>query len=97
MERTWRIIDAVTETAEARGVTASQVALAWVAQRPAVTSVILGARTTEQLADNLGAASLELSAAEMDRLNEVSDPQLADYPYGVPGQEQRNRSITGGR
>jgi aryl-alcohol dehydrogenase-like predicted oxidoreductase len=97
MERTWRIIDAVTETAEARGVTASQVALAWVAQRPAVTSVILGARTTGQLADNLGAASLELSAAEMDRLNEVSDPQLADYPYGIPGQEQRSRDITGGR
>lgn len=96
-ERTWAIIDVVLEIAEARQVSASQVALAWVAQQPAVTSVILGARTTEQLADNLGAAGLLLSEDEIARLSDVSAPELADYPYGTPGVEQRSRNIDGGR
>ena len=57
-ERTWRVIAAVGELAAARGVTAAEVALAWVAAQPAVTSVILGARTPEQLAENLKAGEL---------------------------------------
>ncbi|GAB3540340.1 aldo/keto reductase [Arthrobacter tecti] len=96
-EKTWAIIDVVLQTAETRGVSASQVALAWVAQQPAVTSVILGARTPGQLADNLGAATLELTPEEVARLSEVSAPDLADYPYGTPGIEQRSRNIDGGR
>jgi diketogulonate reductase-like aldo/keto reductase len=56
------------------------VALAWLLGRPAVTSVIVGARTDEQLADNLAAASLELSAEEQARLEEVSRPPLI-YPF----------------
>src|SRR5689334_15170805 len=60
-DRTWAVIDAVREIAEGRGVSMAQVALAWVADRPTVTSVILGARTVEQLDDNLGAAGLHLS------------------------------------
>jgi aryl-alcohol dehydrogenase-like predicted oxidoreductase len=75
----------------------AQVALAWTAARPAVTSVILGARTPGQLADNLGAAELALSEAEMDRLNEISAPQPSDYPYGKGGINQRHRKIEGGR
>src|SRR6476661_6819373 len=63
-DRTWQVIGAVEKIAADHGVTASQVALAWLAGRPAVTSVILGARTTEQLADNLAAADLELSPEE---------------------------------
>ena len=73
-ERTWRIIDAVREVAEGRGVSMSQVALAWVADRPAVTSVILGARTVAQLDDNLGAAGLHLSDKETELLTDASDP-----------------------
>lgn len=96
-ERTWAIVDAVVETAKARSVSPSQVALAWVAQQPAVTSVILGARTTDQLTDNLGAATLELTPDEIAGLSEVSDPGLADYPYGKPGIDQRSRKIEGGR
>jgi aryl-alcohol dehydrogenase (NADP+) len=58
-----------------------------------MTSVILGARTLEQLGDNLGAAGLHLSAEETARLDEASDPAPADYPYGGPGVEQRARSL----
>jgi aryl-alcohol dehydrogenase (NADP+) len=92
-ERTWRVIDAVREVAEARGVSMSQVALAWVAGRPAVTSVILGARTLSQLDDNLGAAELRLSDKERALLTDVSAPLVADYPYGALGVEQRSRDL----
>jgi aryl-alcohol dehydrogenase (NADP+) len=92
-ERTWRIIDAVRQVADDRGVSMSQVALAWVAGRPAVTSVILGARTLEQLDDNLGAADLRLSDKETELLDDASAPAVADYPYGGPGVDQRGREL----
>ena len=95
--RTWTVIDAVADIASAHGVSMSQVALAWLADRPAVTSVILGARTTEQLADNLAAADLELSAEDVTRLTEASQPETGVYPYGPMAQEQRSRKMQGGR
>jgi len=96
-QRTWDVVDAVRAVADNRGVSMAQVALAWLADRPAVTSVILGARTTEQLADNLGAAGLHLSGEETAALDAASDPGAADYPYGGPGTEQRSRRLAGGR
>ncbi|UWU18776.1 aldo/keto reductase (plasmid) [Rhizobium sullae] len=96
-ERTWAIIGAVEDIARARGVSMAQVALAWTAARPAVTSVILGARNPEQLADNLSAASLVLSIEETARLDEVSAPTPGQYPYGAHGINQRHRKMEGGR
>jgi aryl-alcohol dehydrogenase-like predicted oxidoreductase len=96
-ERTWDVVDAVRAVAQERGDSMAQVALAWLAARPAVTSVILGARTLDQLNDNLAAIDVHLSAEETDRLDVASDPGAADYPYGGPGSEQRNRRIEGGR
>jgi aryl-alcohol dehydrogenase-like predicted oxidoreductase len=95
--RTWEVIDAVQKIAEERGVSMAEVALAWVTDRPAVTSTILGARTAGQLETNLRAADLRLSAAEVATLNAASDPEPADYPYGEMGAEQRDRRLTGGR
>jgi len=92
-ERTWQVIDAVRQVAEARRVSMSQVALAWVADRPAVSAVILGARTVEQLSDNLGAAELHLSEKETTLLTQASAPIVADYPYGTPGVAQRDRAL----
>jgi aryl-alcohol dehydrogenase-like predicted oxidoreductase len=96
-ERTWQVISAVQDVAEARGISMAQVALAWTAQRPAVTSVIIGVRTVEQLRYNLGAASLVLDPAEMEKLDSVSAPRVSDYPYGVGGNRQRHRKMEGGR
>jgi aryl-alcohol dehydrogenase-like predicted oxidoreductase len=93
VQRTWDVIDAVQAIASDRGISMAQVALAWLTDRPQMTSVILGARTLEQLDDNLGAAGLHLSAEETARLDEASDPAPADYPYGGPGVEQRARSL----
>jgi aryl-alcohol dehydrogenase-like predicted oxidoreductase len=97
VERTWDVVDAVREVAEGRAVSMAQVALAWLIDRPAVSSVILGARTLDQLDDNLGAAGLHLTAEETARLDAASDPAPADYPYGGPGTDQRSRTIEGGR
>lgn len=94
-QRTWDVIAAVQSVAAARGVTMAQVALAWLADRPRVTSVILGARTVAQLQDDLGAAGLHLTADEIAQLDTASDPAAADYPYGGPGVEQRSRAIAG--
>jgi aryl-alcohol dehydrogenase-like predicted oxidoreductase len=92
-ERTWRVVDAVRNVADGRGVSMAQVALAWTADRPTVTSVILGARTVAQLDDNLGAADLRLSDEETALLTDVSAPQVSDYPYGQPGIDQRARNL----
>ena len=96
-QRTWDVVEAVQRVADGRGASMAQVALAWVTARPGVTSTILGARTVDQLADNLGAADLILSAEEAATLTDASDPAPADYPYGGPGVEQRSRQLAGGR
>ncbi|MHA6630034.1 aldo/keto reductase [Pseudonocardia sichuanensis] len=88
-ERTWQVIDAVAKVAESRGVSMAQVALAWTADRPGVTSVILGARTVEQLDDNLAASDLHLSDEETQLLDEASEPIVGAYPYGQQGRQQR--------
>jgi aryl-alcohol dehydrogenase-like predicted oxidoreductase len=92
-ERTWAVIDAVRSVASARGVPMAAVALAWLHDRPTVSSVVLGARTTEQLSANLGAAGLHLSAEETAVLDAASDPAPADYPYGPAGAAQREREL----
>jgi aryl-alcohol dehydrogenase-like predicted oxidoreductase len=74
----------------------AEVALAWVTNRPAVTSTILGARTTEQLRANLRAAGLQLSSEEYAVLDEASDLGASDYPYGEMGVSQRERTLAGG-
>ncbi|MFI5062004.1 MAG: aldo/keto reductase [Actinomycetales bacterium] len=95
--RTWEVIEAVGSVASEIGATASEVALAWLAAQPAVTSVILGARTVEQLTDNLGATDLHLSDAQLAFLSDASTPRADDYPYGVPARQQRHRKLEGGR
>jgi aryl-alcohol dehydrogenase-like predicted oxidoreductase len=88
-DRAFRCVEAMRPIAQGYGVSVARVALAWTLQRPGITSVIVGAKSQEQLADNLAAADLTLSEAEMARLNEVSalpreypgwmfDRQLAD-------------------
>jgi len=82
-DRTWAIIDAVTAISDEHGCTPGQVAIAWLLTRPTVGSVLLGARTLEQLDDNLGAADIELTDEEINRLTAISAPGLPDYPYAM--------------
>jgi aryl-alcohol dehydrogenase-like predicted oxidoreductase len=96
-ERTWDVIAAVQDVAQARGISMAEVALAWVTDRPAVTSTILGARTLDQLEANLGAAELHLTAAETAALDAASELHASDYPYGELGEQQRDRQLPGSR
>jgi aryl-alcohol dehydrogenase-like predicted oxidoreductase len=78
-DKLYDTIDVLLEVAEGHGVSAAQVALAWLLRRPGISTVIVGARTDEQLADNLRAIDLQLGAEELMRLDEVSRPTLP-YP-----------------
>ena len=79
-DRLYDTIEVLIDIAKAHGVSAAQVALAWLRSRPGVTSVIVGARTDDQLADNLASADLVLSSEERGALDEVSKPDLI-YPH----------------
>jgi len=92
-DHTWNVIDAVQKVAEERGVSMAEIALAWVTDRPGVSSTILGARTVGQLETNLRAAGLHLSATETAALDAASEPHITDYPYGELGVDQRARSL----
>jgi len=89
-DRLYDTIDALVEIGEAHGVSAAQVALAWLLGRPAVTSVIIGARTDEQLADNLAAADLVLTGEQRARLDRVSQEPLR-YPHWHQADTARDR------
>jgi aryl-alcohol dehydrogenase-like predicted oxidoreductase len=80
LDRLYRIVDVLVDIGSARDVSPAQVAINWVMQKPRVDTVVLGARTEEQLRDNLAAATWRLEPEEMARLDEVSAlPE--PYPY----------------
>ena len=78
-DRAWDCIDAMRPIAQAHGVSVAQVALAWLLHQPRVTSVIVGAKRPEQLADNIAATQVTLSAAELAQIDGVSRLP-AEYP-----------------
>ncbi len=79
-ERAWRTLDAVKAVAKEKETTAAAVSLAWLLAKPTVTSVIFGARSLEQLDENLKAADVKLSPADVERLDEASAFDVG-YPY----------------
>jgi len=79
-EKLYDTIEVAVEIGKAHGVSAAQVALAYTLAKPAVTSLVVGARTVEQLSDSLAAAELELSQDEITRLDQVSGEPLR-YPF----------------
>lgn len=80
VDRLWAIVDVLNDIGKARGVSAAQVALAWLLTRPAVTSLVIGGRNEAQFKDNIAAASLVLGTEERARLDAVSKPPVL-YPY----------------
>ena len=79
-KRLFDLIETLVEVGDAHGVSAAQVALAWITERPGVTSAVIGARKEHQLEDNLASAELQLSADEYAAIEKVSRPPLL-YPY----------------
>jgi aryl-alcohol dehydrogenase-like predicted oxidoreductase len=91
-ERGFDIIDAMRPIAEAHGASVARVAIAWLLQRKGVTSVIVGAKTIEQLDDNLAAAELTLSAEDIATLDQVSAP-TPEYPGWMIARQAEQRPL----
>jgi aryl-alcohol dehydrogenase-like predicted oxidoreductase len=89
-ERTWTVIDTLLAVAKEVGKTPAQVALNWLLRRPGVTAPIIGVRSMEHLKDNMGAVGWLLNEAQMQKLNQVSEPD-APYPYSFITGFQRDR------
>jgi aryl-alcohol dehydrogenase-like predicted oxidoreductase len=89
-DRAWPVVEAMRAIGDARGVSVARVALAWILAKPFVTSVIIGAKTEEQLEDNLAAADLELTAEEVATLDKVSDLP-PEYPGWMFARQGANR------
>jgi aryl-alcohol dehydrogenase-like predicted oxidoreductase len=79
-DKLYDTIEVLVDVAGGHGASPAQVALAWLLGRPAVTSLVIGARTDDQLRDNLGAADLVLTGDERAALDKVSLPELV-YPH----------------
>ena len=79
-EQAFRVIDVLFDVARKAGITPARAALAWVQQQPGITSTIIGARTVEQLDDNIGALEVKLAPELVNALEEVSRPKL-NFPY----------------
>lgn len=90
-ELTWRVMDTLTAIGKECGKTPAQVALNWLLQRPGVTAPIFGARTPEQLAENLDGAGWALSKDEIARLNDASNIPLPS-PYSFIAKYTRKRN-----
>ncbi len=90
-ERAYDVIDAMQPIAKAHGVSVARVALAWLLQRKGVMSVIVGAKTVEQLDDNLAAAKLALSAEEIATLDKVS-ALAPEYPGWMIARQSEQRA-----
>lgn len=79
-EQVYSIVDVLDELAAETGHSVAQIAINWLLQRPTVSGVIIGARSEDQLIDNLGAASWQLNPEQLARLDKVSHrPRI--YPY----------------
>lgn len=87
-DRCWGVVEAVRTVAERRGTTPAAVALAWLLHQPETTSIIVGARTADQLEENLQALEVRLDAADLAELDAASRPQWG-YPYDFIGSRER--------
>jgi aryl-alcohol dehydrogenase-like predicted oxidoreductase len=88
--RAFNVIEAMQPMADDRGVSVANIALAWLLQQDWVTSVLIGAKTMEQLEDNLNAVNVELSAQELARLDEVS-ALPREYPQWMIDRQAAGR------
>jgi aryl-alcohol dehydrogenase-like predicted oxidoreductase len=89
-ERAWRVLDVIAPIAKAHNVSAAAVSLAWILAKPFVTSVIIGAKTLEQLNQNIAAGELKLSAEELKQLDAVS-ALPPEYPGWMVPFQNANR------
>jgi aryl-alcohol dehydrogenase-like predicted oxidoreductase len=86
-------IDVMRSIADAHAVSIARIALSWLLHQPQVTSVIIGAKRPDQLADNLAATDVKLSAAELEQLGKVSalPPEYPGWMFDMQGKFRRSQ------
>jgi len=89
-ERAFNLVDVMREIGDERNVSVARIALSWLLYQPVVTSVIIGAKTPEQLADNLAAPEVQLSDVDLARLNQASELP-PEYPGWMFERQSRYR------
>jgi aryl-alcohol dehydrogenase-like predicted oxidoreductase len=89
-QKVYDIIDVMKKIGTDRGVSVAQVAIAWLLCKPAVTSVIIGAKNQDQLTDNINAAKLSLTDEEMNKLDAVS-ALTVEYPGWMVDRQMQGR------
>ena len=89
-EKAYDIVEVMQVIAEEINVSVAQIAIAWLLHQQAVTSVIIGANTTEQLSDNLDSAKVKLNAEDFKRLNEISN-LTPEYPAWMIERQSEDR------
>jgi aryl-alcohol dehydrogenase-like predicted oxidoreductase len=97
-EQSFQVLDVLAAVARDAGTTIARAALAWVTTRPGIASTIIGARTMEQLEDNLGALEVKLTTEQIRALNEASLPKLNfphDFLQGVKSFAYNGSTIDG--
>jgi len=89
-DRAWKCVDAMREIGKKKDVSVAQIALAYILHKPFVTTVIIGAKNTEQLDDNLSAVKVTLSADEIKTLDDVS-ALPGEYPGWMLARQSAER------
>lgn len=89
-EKAYDIIEVMQQIGKTHGVSAARVALAWLLTKPGVTSVIIGAKKNDQLLDNIAAASLQLTAEDIQKLDEISALK-PEYPGWMVNRQMQGR------
>jgi aryl-alcohol dehydrogenase-like predicted oxidoreductase len=89
-EKAYDIIDVMAEIGKRHNVSVAKVALNWVIKQPAVTSTIIGAKTLEQLTDNIAAVNLQLTPEDLLQLNEIS-ALASEYPGWMVTRQMQGR------
>ncbi|HXE47946.1 MAG TPA: aldo/keto reductase, partial [Ramlibacter sp.] len=92
-ERAWACVDVMRTIAQAHGASVAQVALAWLLHQPQVTSIIVGAKRAEQLADNIAATDVKLSEAELQQIGDASrlPPEYPGWMIERQGETRRKQ------
>lgn len=89
-EKTYDIVDVITEIGQQYNASPSQIALAWVRQQPGITSTIIGAKNIEQLNDNIKSIEIELSTSDLERIYTVS-ALTKEYPEWMVDRQSADR------
>jgi aryl-alcohol dehydrogenase-like predicted oxidoreductase len=93
-ERTWKILEVIAPIAKAHGCSAARVSLAWLLAKPVVTSIIIGAKRLDQLADNIAAVDVKLSLDELKQLDDASalPPEYPGWMLPFQGADRQDPS-----